>query len=304
MGELLAPHQLGFGIPPRAEAALYAGRTYLSNLQPGHLILKLDFKNVFNSLRRDKMMLAVKELISELLPWVLLAYESSFLLFYGKDTICSAEGVHQGDPLAPLLFCLTINSLVEQLCSKLNIWYLDDSPLGGRQDFRLVEDKASKLGIVLNHSKSEVITKDDDTRHAFLQDLPDLCIVCHNQATLLGSPIGGLESINTILRSKLKSLGILGHKLQYLSSHDAFCLLRNALAIPKVLYVLRTSPCFLSAVLNEFNNVLREILSKVLNITLNALPWATSHLPGRAGALGICSSVMLAPSAYLASAAG
>ena len=133
--------------------------------------------------------------ILELLPWVLLAYGYSSLLFYGKDTICSAEGVHQGGPLAPLLFCLTMHSLVEQLSSELNIWYLDDGTLGGSQekvlqDFRLVEDKASELGLVLNHSKSEVITKDDDTRHAVLHALPDLCVVCHNQATLLGSPIG------------------------------------------------------------------------------------------------------------------
>ena len=50
MAELLGPNQLGYGIPHRAEAAVHTTRTYLHNLQPKHLILKLDFKNAFNCL--------------------------------------------------------------------------------------------------------------------------------------------------------------------------------------------------------------------------------------------------------------
>ena len=70
MGALLAPHQLGFGVPLGAEAAVHASRIFLYNLQPGHLILKLDFRNAFNCLCRDKMIAAVKQLAPELLPLV------------------------------------------------------------------------------------------------------------------------------------------------------------------------------------------------------------------------------------------
>ena len=44
MGNLLASLQLGYGIPHGAEAAVHAARTSLHNLQPGHLLLKLDFR--------------------------------------------------------------------------------------------------------------------------------------------------------------------------------------------------------------------------------------------------------------------
>ena len=52
MGALLAPRQLGFSVPLGAEAAVHASRIFLHNLQPGHLILKLDFRNaVFIGIR-------------------------------------------------------------------------------------------------------------------------------------------------------------------------------------------------------------------------------------------------------------
>ena len=61
MAALLAPHQLGFSIPLGAEAAVHATRVYLQDMPDHHLLLKLDFRNAFNSLRRDKMLLAVCE---------------------------------------------------------------------------------------------------------------------------------------------------------------------------------------------------------------------------------------------------
>ena len=61
MGALLAPHQLGYGVPLGVEAAVHATHVFLQNLQPGRLILKLDFRNAFNCLRRDKMIKAVGE---------------------------------------------------------------------------------------------------------------------------------------------------------------------------------------------------------------------------------------------------
>ena len=50
MGALLAPQQMGFSVPLGAEAAVHASHIFLYNLQPGHIILKLDFRNAFNFL--------------------------------------------------------------------------------------------------------------------------------------------------------------------------------------------------------------------------------------------------------------
>ena len=106
MGSPLFPHQLGFRTALGAEAAVHAARVFLSNLEDGHLIIKLDFRNAFNSIRRDKMLHSVLMKAPDLLPFAYCSYQYPSLLFFGDFTISSEEGVQQGDPLCPLLFCL------------------------------------------------------------------------------------------------------------------------------------------------------------------------------------------------------
>ena len=96
MGDLLAPFQLGYGTLLGAEAAVHSARTYLHNLQPGHLILKLDFKNAFNTIRHDKMLLTVKERVPDSYPLVHSAYSVHSSSFFGGDTLKSAEDIQQG----------------------------------------------------------------------------------------------------------------------------------------------------------------------------------------------------------------
>ena len=95
----LAPLQLGYGTPHGLEAAAHAARVYLHNLPSDHLLLKLDFKNAFNCLRRDRNLTVVREKVPELLPLVHSAYSSPSHLFIGSEIIQSSEGVQQGDPL-------------------------------------------------------------------------------------------------------------------------------------------------------------------------------------------------------------
>ena len=95
--------------------------------------------------------------------------------------------------------------------------------------------------------------------------------------------------------------GSLIFKGTMLSSYSA----TYSLAIPKILYLLRTAPCFLSSKLEDFDCLLRSTLSAVLNINLSDnLIWLQSSLPVSQGGLGVRSAVQLAPSAFLASAAG
>ena len=311
MGALLAPHQLGYGTPQGTEAVAHAARIYLQNLQSDNLILKLNFKNAFNCLRRDKMLIAVSEMVPELLPLVHSVYSMPSLLFIGNEVIQSAEGVQQGDPLGPLLFCLTIHSIVSQLRSELRIFYMDDGTLGGTvddvlEDLHTVEQVAMDLGLQLNLAKSEIICTNSSTRETMLHAAPDLRVVSPDYAILLGSPIGSIEGIDNAISAKINVLSIMGTRLHHLHAHDAYCLLRHAYAIPKMLYILRASPCFLSSGLEDFDHLQRSILSDIANINLidNDSAWAQASLPVWTGGLGIRSVVQLAPSAFLASAAG
>ena len=169
-------------------------------------------------------------------------------------------------------------------------------------DFRIVEQSAGELGLQLNLGKTEIICA--DTRDTTLQHVPGLCVVQREHASLLGSRIGTLEGIQDTIHAKKKTLKVLGDRLWCLHAHDALCLLRHAFAIPKLLYVIRTSPCFLSPELQNFDSLIRSLLCAILNICLNYSAWTQASLPIWGGGLGVRSATQLAPSAYLASAVG
>jgi hypothetical protein len=82
MGDLLAPLQLGYGTPLGAEAAVHAARRYVGNLQPGQLLLKVDFRNAFNCLRRDRMLQSVLSHAPALYQFVHSVYSQPSLLFF------------------------------------------------------------------------------------------------------------------------------------------------------------------------------------------------------------------------------
>ena len=117
-----------------------------------------------------------------------------------------------------------------------------------------------------------------NTRDTMLPAVQELCVVSPDQATLLGSPIG---SINSAIRSKVNTLKIIGSRIPTSMHKDAFCLLHHAYSIPKMLYILRSSPCFLSSQLDEFDHLQSSILSDIANIGLvnNNSGWAQASLP-------------------------
>jgi hypothetical protein len=122
---------LGFGVLGCADAAVHATRVYLNNLSSDKAIIKVDFENAFNSVRCDKMLCAVKKFIPDLLPYVYSAYSTESVLLWDDVEITSSEGIQQGDPIGPLLFCLSIQDLVSSLKSEYKVFYLDDGTIGG-----------------------------------------------------------------------------------------------------------------------------------------------------------------------------
>ena len=212
MAALLAPRQLGFGVKGGVEAAVHCARLYLRNLKPQQVLLKLDFKNAFNSLRRDKMLSAVQVLAPTILPFVHSAYSSTSFLFWDDKSIQSCEGIQQGDPLGTLLFCLTLYQLQSRLESEFCLLYLDDVTLGGDQeeilhDFKIFEQEAADLGLRLNQLKSEVISEAWATEKYVLSFIPGASVVASSDACLLGSPIGDIESVSSSIAEKIRLWG-------------------------------------------------------------------------------------------------
>jgi len=88
-----------------------------------------------------------------------------------------------------------------------------------------------------------------------------------------------------------------------LSNHEGLFLLKNALSVPKLLYLLRSSPCFGSRGAIRFDEAIRSALALVTNCLLSDEAWLQAALPVRWGGMGIRSISSLVGSAFLASAA-
>ena len=98
------------------------------------LIVKLDFSNAFNALRRDAILEEVMKDVPDLYRFVHAAYTIDPVLQYNCNTVLSCEGPQQGEPLGPLMFRITIHPLLRQLRLDLRIGYLDDLTADGRPD--------------------------------------------------------------------------------------------------------------------------------------------------------------------------
>ena len=123
--------QLGVGVAGGCEAAIHSARRFMENMPSDYVVVKLDFSNAFNSLHRCEMLASVRDSLPELYPVCYSAYSRPSFLFFGSHIIESQEGPQQGDPLGPLLFCNTIQPLLDSLRSTLTLGYLDDVTLGG-----------------------------------------------------------------------------------------------------------------------------------------------------------------------------
>ena len=160
-------------------------------------------------------------------------------LYFGDHVIVSSEGVQQGDPMGPLLFCLTILGLTSSLSSEFRVFYLDDGTLGGPiqdiiSDLEHIEQASKDLGLVLNKAKCEFVCSEASTKSVILSTFPELLSTSPADAVLLGSPIGCICSIESVLDSKIKYLQSLGDRLGLLHAHDALCLMQHALTLPKL----------------------------------------------------------------------
>ena len=103
MTTILAPRQLGFGVKGGAEAAVHAARSYLNHLDSDSAMVKLDFRNAFNTVRRDRMLEATSVL---LLICILLSilHTRNLPLFSGRVELYNLLKVYNRGTLWALYF--------------------------------------------------------------------------------------------------------------------------------------------------------------------------------------------------------
>ena len=124
--QVLQSQQLGVGVSGGAEAAVHAMRRLVKNLPPDHVIVKLDFSNAFNCIRRDLILDITATHTPEIYRLVHSAYSCEPILSFGEHEILSREGAQQVDPLRSLEFCEAMHPLLMSLHSSVKIGFMDD----------------------------------------------------------------------------------------------------------------------------------------------------------------------------------
>lgn len=310
----LFPFQLGVAISGGAEAIVHTVRSFCNSklISPEPVaILKIDFENAFNTIRRDSFLGSIKEYLPEIYPFLFQCYRDPSVLTFNDIVINSDEGIQQGDPLGPICFSLCIQRLISRLSSALNVWYLDDGTLAGDpqsvlSDFETILSVQSSFGLKINVKKCELsVLGSDSTRSeavasSFLSQHSDLKMVDNVDLNILGVPLFP-NGINEELSSRLNALKLAYSRLEKLDHHDALFLLKNVFFLPKLLYLLRTFPCHGINLIKDLDLCMMTCLEKITNCRYNPNTFRQATLPVKLGGLGVRRSEDICLPAFIAS---
>ena len=246
LGEELRPVQLGVSTSGGCEAAAHATRHYVRDCRHRRVLLKIDMINALNSLRRDSFLPVARVRTPGLYNLLWQAYSSPTRLFFGEAGFASETGLQQGDPIGPALFDLSVDEAARGVQSEFNIWYLDDATLGDspkrvHNDLVVLLKRLRAIGLEVNGSECELTIHNDNmpkaTEALFRGLLPGVRVIEACYLSLLRAPVY-IQGIPGTIHEGREALERMTSKFEVLNPHQAFILLNNAFAIPKLQYVL------------------------------------------------------------------
>ena len=130
-----------------------------------------------------------------------------------------------------------------------------------------------------------------------------LTFVTEEGVTLLGAPLGSHEFESQQIQKKVDKIRDITNLLPLLEdSQTEFVLLRSCLSLPKISFLLRAvDTCSHTVLLQEFDQVTREALIRILGAPVSDRVWQQSKLPVSMGGLGLRAAEDHASAAYAAS---
>ena len=201
-----------------------------------------------------------------------------------------------------LLYRLMKQPEVFSLNSMCGIWTTlpSETPWRGvYDDLVVLLERLRTIGLEVNGSKCELTILNDSmpeaTEALFRGLLPGVRVVEACDPSLLGAPVGTINE-------KREALERMTSKLEVLNPHQAFVLLKNDFAIPKLQYVLRASPAYwCREELRIFDRALFGSLGRVTNVSLEGDVCKQAGFPVNFGGLGCRRAEDIAVPSFLAS---
>ena len=215
----------------------------------------------------------------------------------------SQEGAQQGDPLGPLLFCLALHPLLLSLQSELIIGYIDDITVGGpksvvTRDVEFIIEAGVNFGLLLNAFKCELITSAEPEQDCIFNSFT---IIKLSEASLSGAPLFSGTVLDNALKRRHDDFVCLSANIRSVYAHDVLLIMKFSLSTPKILHLLRCSPCQGHPLLSEIDELFRLNICHKAHVNLTEMQWTLASPPSRNGGLGVRRASSLALPAFLAS---
>ena len=324
--EIFEPLQLGVKTLNGCEAIIHVARQWFSRNRcsdPGKVAVSVDVSNAFNTVHRAAVLRAVRVHFPSLSPWVDCCYRHESTLFTGSgnvalQTIPSARGVQQGDPLGPVLFALAVHPAIAEaraateashpggidICS----FFLDDGFCAGsapavRCFLTALIEGFRRVGLTVNLDKTEVIPACSFAQSFCPGDFQGCSWNGTSNFKLLGAPVGSNEWCEELLGRRVgKARALLSAIGRFPDAQGAFSLLRSCSGWSKVLYSCRTVPPDAQFHgLRTADSDLRAAMGQLIGRPLSEDDWRLASLGIAAGGLGARCAAEHAPAAYVAS---
>ena len=283
------------------------------------LLATLDATNAFNTVFRQKMWDALVE-IPELHGLFAVSYgaPSLLLLQHYKELkqLESKCGSRQGDVLGTLLFCLTIQRVVNALNAIEGVEafaYIDDITLlckdvkALRAAVAVAEREFGLLGMTLNFKKCEVMACDEKTastleRAAKSVPGPLADFQVRKCVKLLGASIARTNELEREHLNERIVVDSIFNSLR-MSASPQFLRLAQLCVLPKLNHALRVHDEEVTQdICAKFDTCMMELMAFWANTdVLDKQAQLTVQLPRSMGGLGLTSMRLIAPCAHRAS---